>query len=785
MSAETRSQPSHPHLDRWLAILLGVAAFLLYWWTLAPTVLAGDPGEFQFAPYLLGVTHPTGYPLYSLLGWAWSHLLPRQDVAYSMNLFSAFWAALAVGLLYPTSHSLVRQALPGLSSTIRRSIAVLAAATFAVTPTFWSQAIIAEVYSLHIFLVVALLYFLLAWAERRNSAYLLPAACCFGLGLAHHRTTLVLVPALLAYLWLVSRGAPAARPNRRQWLLSLLLIVLPLALYLYIPLRAPHTPYLHLPLAQGRELSLYDNTLSNLISFVLGGPFGGSLDLTVDLGARLSMAWELVRDEIGWLGILLALAGAGRLALTRRWALLALTGPIWLGTVAFNLVYTIGDIYVLFIPAYLVAVLWLAVGAGAVVRALTKVVLHKLAAAAPLALAVVLFALPVWMGLSRYESIDSSQRTEARTGWEAILSEPLPAGAVLTTNDRNDIMPMWYLQYVKHKRPDLLGLFPLITPDYPALGQVLDLALSTGRPVYLIKEMPGIEIKVRTQPEGRLWRVIGPAVTGLPAYPRDIRLGDTVKLAGYDLPARSPHPGEALQVSLYWETLRALGAEYHSFVHLIDGTGQPVAQSDHQPGGVFYPSTLWQPGEQLRDDHTLTIPAGTPPGVYRLLVGLYALAADGSLLPLGEAAVAGQVAVKDRIQTEPGVIGHPATANFDGQIELLGYDTARQPGKLSVTLHWRALLPPAQDYAVFVHLLDAEGGIVAQHDGQPQNGAYPTSVWDTGEVIADEHVLDLPADLPAGGYRLRVGWYLPATGDRLPVAGGDNSTKFYELEVVE
>ncbi len=311
---------------------------------------------------------------------------------------------------------------------------------------------------------------------------------------------------------------------------------------------------------------------------------------------------------------------------------------------------------------------------------------------------------------------------------------------------------------------------------------MLDLALGTGRPVYLIKEMPGIDVKVRTQPEGRLWRVLGPAVTGQPAYSRDIRLGDAVSLAGYDLSARSPRPGEELQVSLYWEPLRPLGAEYHSFVHLIDGTGQPVAQSDHQPGGVFYPSTLWQPGEQLRDDHTLTIPAGTPPGVYRLLVGLYALLPDGSLQPLGEPVVAGQVAVKDRIQTEPGIISHPATANFDGQIELLGYDTARQPGKLAVTLHWRALQPPAKDYAVFVHLLDAQGQILAQHDGQPQNGAYPTSVWDAGEVVADEHVLDLPADLPTGAYRLRVGWYLPGTGDRLPVVGGGDSVELHVEE---
>jgi len=55
------------------------------------------------------------------------------------------------------------------------------------------------------------------------------------------------------------------------------------------------------------------------------------------------------------------------------------------------------------------------------------------------------------------------------------LTEPLPPGAVLVSSNRNDIMPMWYYQYVDGERPDLLGLFPLITPEYPTLGHVLDL----------------------------------------------------------------------------------------------------------------------------------------------------------------------------------------------------------------------------------------------------------------------------------------------------------------------
>ena len=72
-----------------MAVLLGGACLRAVRATLAPTVLAGDGGEFQFVPYLLGVAHPTGYPLYTLLGWLWSHLLPVGDVAYRMNLFSA------------------------------------------------------------------------------------------------------------------------------------------------------------------------------------------------------------------------------------------------------------------------------------------------------------------------------------------------------------------------------------------------------------------------------------------------------------------------------------------------------------------------------------------------------------------------------------------------------------------------------------------------------------------------------------------------------------------------
>lgn len=648
-----------------LAALPAAGALALYVATLAPTVLPGDPGEFQFVPPLLGIAHPTGYPLYCLLGWAWSRLplgsplgVPVADVAYRMNLFSAVAAALAAGVTCLAALALLRLALPALAPWPRRLVAILAAAILAVTPTLWSQAVIAEVYGLNTLLVATLFYLLLRWGEEGRLRHLLLAAMCFGLGLAHHSTTLLLAPAALAYAWLSRPGRGEAALLLRAGLqehasrglrlahLPLLAIVglAPLLLYAYIPLRAPHTPYLRQPLDAGRELVLYENSLPALLDFVTGGPFGGSVDLSVHLGERLSMALGFLRGELGWIGLGLALVGLVRLAIPGgvpgRWRLLALTVLAFLALLAFNLVYTIGDIYVLFIPVYLVVTLWLAVGAGAL--AAGAAAWRPWAAVVVVAL---LFALPLAMAAGGYAAADRSRDVAAHEAWEDILARPLPAGAVLVTDDRNDVMPLWYFQYVHGRRPDLLGLFPLITQEQPTLGAVLDLALGTGRPAYLIKDMPGIEVKVQARPEAGLWRAVGPAVQGEPAVARGDRLGGVVELAGYDVSSASPRTGETLAVRLHWVPLAPLERRYHSFVHLLDADGQSVAGSDGQPGGVFYPSTIWQPGERLADDHAFQVPAGAVPGTYRLLVGMYAFAADGSLEPLGEALEAGSVEV--------------------------------------------------------------------------------------------------------------------------------------------
>lgn len=123
---------------------------------------------------------------------------------------------------------------------------------------------------------------------------------------------------------------------------------------------------------------------------------------------------------------------------------------------------------------------------------------------------------------------------------------------------------------------------------------------------------------------------------------------------------------------------------------------------------------------------------------------------------------------------------HPQDVTFDAgaaHIRLTGYDvrpSRPRPGDaVEATLYWQATSRPDLPYNVFVHLLDGDGALVAQHDGPPADGQRPTSCWRPGEVVPDPHPLTLPADAPPDGpYRLRVGLYYWPTMTRLAIVAG-------------
>ncbi len=262
---------------------------------------------------------------------------------------------------------------------------------------------------------------------------------------------------------------------------------------------------------------------------------------------------------------------------------------------------------------------------------------------------------------------------------------------------------------------------------------------------------------------------------------RQANFADKIELLGYQLHTVEVHPGETVPFSLFWQAGQPLAENYSTFVRLADRGDAFTWQQDSQPVSGLFPTNQWPTEVEVWDRREIIVPAEAPLGRYRLEVGWY----DPSTLerlavldeegrPQGDTLVLDYLKVmgdEERLSPQ-----NPLTAAFGDSISLLGYDLSpgsTKPGKaLHLKLYWQAREPVGKDYTVFVHVVDEDGQLWGQHDGQPEGGFYPTSFWDEGEVIVDEHEIVLKPDTPSGDYHLVTGLYRLVTGERLAVNAG-------------
>ncbi len=256
-----------------------------------------------------------------------------------------------------------------------------------------------------------------------------------------------------------------------------------------------------------------------------------------------------------------------------------------------------------------------------------------------------------------------------------------------------------------------------------------------------------------------------------PAFPLELPLGEHARLRGYDLSAASVERGGRLTVTLYWESIGATAENRFVALQLVTAAGERLAGVDTFSGRGLYPTGLWRPGELVVDPVVVEIPTGHPaagdgcgPLGLGLDVGL--MAADGG---------AGVRIGRLRLAPDPVAVdcarGSEAGDLLGSAFRLNQVDLPRRAGRpgetLPLRLTWEALAPPAADVTVFLQLLDENGEIAAQFDAPPGGDLLPTSLWAAGDVVVDERQIVLPADRPAGRYRLIAGLYR-ADGSRLP-----------------
>jgi hypothetical protein len=408
-------------LDRLIALAVSFAALTVYGLTLTPSLsyLSPDGSELATVPYVLGLAHSPGYPLFTWLGFLFSHLVPLGDIAYRTNLMSAVMAALAAGGLYLI---LIRLLPDGIPPALRRGAALLSTLLLVFSKTYWAQALIAEVYAPNALLIVLTLLALLRWERKRRLRDFFLFALVFGLSLGTHISDLGFAPAFIVFILLCifeparKTADPAAQtqPAKRSGNFidasnngSGVLTSAPRT-SVRGRLRersnddpsAPHHPlwsllavsitglfgfalgaaqFLWLPLAAGtlNDRAMLRNaptTLAGIYNYTLGAfpNFKFAFAITA-LPDRLVIYLDLLHQQFGLIGIGLGILGLFSLLARRTRHFFLLLG-MYLVHVWFFIQYSAFDLDVFFIPAHMLWAAFMAFGLYEIIKQANSVI---------------------------------------------------------------------------------------------------------------------------------------------------------------------------------------------------------------------------------------------------------------------------------------------------------------------------------------------------------------------------------------------------------------------------
>ncbi len=411
------------------AIPFAVAFVLLvcYWLTLAPSTPGGDASELVTAVHTMSVAHPTGYPLYLIVGKLFD-LIPLGEPAWRVALLSAVSGAAAGGLICWMLMSVTATALAGIAGGL------LAGLNWWV----WTAANQPEVYAFHAFLVSLLLAVFVLWLDEPTRRRLNLLAFFSGLALTHHRTSIFFIAPLL--LWAVI----ATRPVSARLLLKTAgLGLLPLLLYLWLPWRSAHHP----PIDWGNTSGSASNFLYHVsgrlfYQWAFANPVASALD---DVKLSLARMWA----QFGLIGLPLAAIGMVGLVRHRRYR------PLGIGLViAVALVfiwaafYLVGDKEVFFMPGMMVVGVWGGAGVGFAAHAARAMKLGPQAARGVqvAVVVVVVVILPFHLVVGNWRTVDRSEQYGALESATAVAAG-VPGNAVMMLHSDDAIGAALYYYY--------------------------------------------------------------------------------------------------------------------------------------------------------------------------------------------------------------------------------------------------------------------------------------------------------------------------------------------------
>jgi len=581
-------------------ILLILLAAILYGATLDNGVrlgelMGGDLITHHYAQVEGRPANAPGYPIHTMLGWVWFRvgrfLLPWLNATQILSLLSTLFALAALGVFY----------LLLLEVTNHWAIAVSVSSFYAVTYFFWYYAVTSEQYASSVLQTLLFVLWAFRWQRSRADRYLLYTALNIGLSLSNLVTVLFIIPPL-AVFYLIE--APELIRRGRLLLRMIALVVMPLFSYTFIFLAGLAHP-------EWRGAGEWPSIWAWFTSFLSTAQ--GRSELTWDLRGSMAGFPLLIAHELTWGVLIISLIGIWFLG-RRRAGLIYFALIIYL---LFSYIDRYGNWYQVFLPMYPLLLL----GFAAALNAIWGYLQDRRVRVAQGVLLAGLLAMVFAQFRVNLPRVDQSNRPDDNAiplALALIADNPVHGGLIYGTRD--EIAALSYLTRIWGVRPDLQ---PVITGEAERW-----LHLNDPRTLYVTKEAIQLfESELGASPSlssaGRhLIEVLREPRTSLPP---DVAVVGQVIVPGLVLAGVSHDISEGfLQVTLYWQATDALEPMVVSVRptragDLLRVDGQLLAQ-DHQPVWNVYSFDRWTPGEVVRDDYVLSLPAGTSPEGLRILL---------------------------------------------------------------------------------------------------------------------------------------------------------------------
>lgn len=427
------------------AFLLWLAVFIIYLQTLAPSVGFIDSGELAAVPCVLGIAHPTGYPLWTLLGHIFSQLPIAKEEVVRLNSESALLTSLAVVAFY-----YVMFFLSGLKNERKKTgngkwkteeiiPALFGASALAFSHTFWDQSAHIEVYALHLFLIgIVMLFFLRAIYEENSIQHRLWFFFSYVLGVsfANHLSTILLAP---AFLFLYFKRFSFTKEAFRLIVILAIPFLLGLSAYLYFPIRAAEHPVLN----WGNP-----TTLEKMYWHISGKQYRVWMFSSIDvMSKQFNYFLGEMPKEFYYFPLLFSLLGMWRL-LWRDRTMFLFIFLLLAGCLLYTINYDIFEIDPYFLLAYIALALFAVYG---VVEALEWFKKPRAKAAVSFLLLIVV----IMEASANFTSTDESENYLVEDYTKNILTNLQPNAIILSYQWDYFVAGSFYFQFVKHVRPDV------------------------------------------------------------------------------------------------------------------------------------------------------------------------------------------------------------------------------------------------------------------------------------------------------------------------------------------